>query len=123
MFGNTTVLETQLLISEDRQQVTLTNSRVSSGAFVLNGAGTIQRENTHAAIQMRMSGSIPCTSLASSAAVARLGDTAGRLLGSLAKRTLAGSVRVSASIKADTRSLASAQVTHDVELGCTVSFL
>lgn len=122
VFGDVTTFETAFRISGDRKTVHLAKSRVAAGAFVLNGTGTTERAEDHAKIAMNMAGDIPCTSLAKSAAVSRLGGALGQLLGDAAKRTLAGAVRVGVKIEADSRKLDEAKVTHDVSIGCTLRF-
>lgn len=118
VFGDVTKLETRFRLASDRRSMQLEDSRVEAGAFVLAGKGTIERVEDHATIEMRMAGNIPCTALAKSAAVSRLGDALGGLLGDAAKRALAGSVRVGVIVHADSRRLEAARVEHEVGIGC-----
>ncbi len=118
VFGDTTTFDTEVRVAPDRRTVRLEKSRLTAGAFVLDGDGGIERRGDHATVVMTMAGNIPCTALARSAAVARLGAPLGGLLGDAAKLALAGSVRVGVKVNADTRKLADAQVKHDVGIGC-----
>lgn len=120
VFGDVTTFDTDFRLSSDRRRLFLDKSRVSAGAFVLDGDGAVTREQDHATIVMNMAGSIPCTALAKTAAVAHLGKQFGRLIGDVAKLALAGSVRVGVKILADTRKLGEAKVQHDVGIGCTL---
>lgn len=123
VFGDVTTFDSDFRLAPDRRTMVLERSRVAAGAFVLAGKGTIEREQDHALIAMDMGGDIPCAALAKSAAVSRLGGTLGKLLGDAAKRSLAGSVRVGVRVRADSRKLDEAKVSHDVTIGCTVRFL
>jgi hypothetical protein len=120
VFGDTTTFDTDVRVGANRRTVTLDKSRLTAGAFVLDGGGVIERKDDHATVVMTMAGNIPCTALAKSAAVARLGAQLGAFLGDAAKLALAGSVRVGVKVSADTRKLADAKVQNDVGIGCTL---
>ncbi len=120
VFGDVTTFDTSFRLSPNRRRLWFEKSRVTAGAFVLDGGGTVDREEDHGKILMNMAGNIPCTALAKTAAVAHLGAQFGRLIGDVAKLALAGSVRVAVKIHADTRKLGEAKVTHDVGIGCTL---
>jgi hypothetical protein len=118
VFGNVTKFDTQLSVSEDRKLVTLTDSRVQAGAFVLKGKGSISRHPDHAQIQLGLRGDLPCGALADAAAQTRLGRALGGAVGSLAKLALKGSVAVLVRIEADTRDLAAAKLVKTIGVGC-----
>jgi hypothetical protein len=118
VFGELTTFDTHVRLASDRKTVHLTDVRVGAGAFKLLGEGTVKRQGEYATIDMRMAGDIPCTALAASAAGAHLGNAMGRLVGDLAKLTVSGSVRVGATVHADTRDLAGAKVDQSVGVGC-----
>ncbi len=118
MFGKTTKFESKLALSEDRKTVTLTDSKVTAGAFALRGRGTITRADPHARIQLGLQGALACTALANAAAKSHLGRTIGSLVGEVAKRALKGSVSVFVKIDADTRDLAAAKLVRTIGVGC-----
>lgn len=118
VFGEVTTFDTHLRLAADRKTVHLTNTSVGAGAFKLSGEGTVHRMGEYATIDLRLNGDIPCTALAASAAGAHLGSAIGRLVGDVAKLTVQGSVRVGATVHADTRDLATAKVDQSVGVGC-----
>ena len=118
MFGKTTKFESKLVLSEDRKTVTLTESKVTAGAFALRGRGTITRTDQHARVQLGLQGALACTALASAAAKSHLGQAIGSLVGEVAKRALQGSVSVFVKIDADTRDLAAAKMVRTIGVGC-----
>jgi hypothetical protein len=118
MFGKTTKFASKLVLSEDRRTVTLTDSKVTAGAFALRGRGTITRPDQHARVQLGLQGALACTALANAAAQSHLGQALGSLVGEVAKRALKGSVSVFVKIDADTRDLAAAKMVRTIGVGC-----
>jgi len=118
LFGDYTGFETGFVISTDPATLTLTESRIEAGSFVLTGAGTVTFQDTHANIAMRLSGNIPCSLLTRSVAMAHLGIPAGGLLGGIAATAIGGSVKVDMSLAADTRRLSAAQLNQNLSFGC-----
>ncbi|HTN87565.1 MAG TPA: hypothetical protein VL242_27970, partial [Sorangium sp.] len=79
LFGDTTTLKADARISGDRQRVALGGVEVAAGALKLTGTGTIERAGADASIGMDLSGSIPCSLLAGSAAMSHLTGAVGLL--------------------------------------------
>ncbi|MGK4004263.1 hypothetical protein WMF31_16635 [Sorangium sp. So ce1036] len=122
LFGDTTVLKADAHLSADRQRVALSRVEVAAGALKLGGTGTIQRDGADASIAMDLSGSIPCSLLAGSAAQAHLAGVVGLLAGDLARRTLAGTVAVRLRVDARASRLTAARVDPSAILRCKVRF-
>ncbi|MGK3962338.1 hypothetical protein WMF01_17350 [Sorangium sp. So ce1667] len=118
LFGDTTTLKADARISGDRQRVALDGVEVAAGALKLTGTGTIQRDGADASIGMDLSGSIPCSLLAGSAAMSHLTGAVGLLARDLMSRTLAGSVAVRARVDARASRLTAARVTPSAILRC-----
>ncbi|WP_437496612.1 hypothetical protein [Sorangium sp. So ce1099] len=118
LFGDTTTLKADARISGDRQRVALGGVEVAAGALKLTGTGTIQRDGADASIGMDLSGSIPCSLLAGSAAMSHLTGAVGLLARDLMSRTLAGSVAVRARVDARASRLTAARVTPSAILRC-----
>ncbi|WP_437751147.1 hypothetical protein [Sorangium sp. So ce1389] len=118
LFGDTTTLKADARISGDRQRVALGGVEVAAGALKLTGTGTIERDGADASIGMDLSGSIPCSLLAGSAAMSHLTGAVGLLARDLMSRTLAGSVAVRARVDARASRLTAARVTPSAILRC-----
>ncbi|XYH92413.1 hypothetical protein ACMHYB_31610 [Sorangium sp. So ce1128] len=118
LFGDTTTIKADARISGDRQRVALGGVEVAAGALKLTGTGTIQRDGADASIGMDLSGSIPCSLLAGSAAMSHLTGAVGLLARHLMSRTLAGSVAVQARVDARASRLTAARVTPSAILRC-----
>ncbi|WP_437825218.1 hypothetical protein [Sorangium sp. So ce1153] len=118
LFGDTTTLKADARISGDRQRVALGGVEVAAGALKLTGTGTIERAGADASIGMDLSGSIPCSLLAGSAAMSHLTGAVGLLARDLMSRTLAGSVAVRARVDARASRLTAARVTPSAILRC-----
>jgi hypothetical protein len=122
VFGDVTTLDTRFQVSEDRTRVTLSDTKVTAGAFKLAGGGNIVRHPDHAKIDLDLRGNLPCDSLASAAAESELGKvlgtTLGKLAGRAAKDLIGGTVAVRVQIDADTRDLEGAKVTPTIGIGC-----
>ncbi|WP_433937577.1 hypothetical protein AB3662_23445 [Sorangium cellulosum] len=118
LFGDTTTVKADARISADRQRVALGGVEVAAGALKLGGTGTIQRDGADATIGMDLSGSIPCSLLAGSAAMSHLTGAVGLLARDLVSRTLAGTVAVRARVDARASRLTAARVTPSAILRC-----
>ncbi|WP_437719758.1 hypothetical protein [Sorangium sp. So ce861] len=118
LFGDTTTVKAEAHIPGDRRRIALSGVEVAAGALKLKGAGTIQRDGADAAIGMDLSGSIPCSLLAGSAAMAHLTGTVGLLARDLVSRTLAGSVAVQVRVDARASRLTAARVNPSAILRC-----
>lgn len=122
VFGDTTTFDSRFRINEERTLVTLSDTKVTAGAFKLLGGGTITRATDHAKIALDLRGNLPCDSLASAAAESRLGKVLGKTLGKMAgqatKQLIGGSVAVRVKIDADTRDLPGAKVLPSLGIGC-----
>jgi len=118
LFGKTTTFTSNLDVDAARTVVRLTQSRVVAGAFDLSGNGRIDRFGTWSTIQMNMSGNLPCSAVAESAAAAHVGTFLSEMVGAAARRAVSGSVSVRVRLSADTRNLAGATVEPTIGVGC-----
>lgn len=114
LYGASTVVSTKAHIPADRKSVKLTDLHVDAGALKLTGTGSMDAKK----VAMNLKGSIPCSSLATSVAKADLG-VFGPLAGSIAKRTLTGSVEVVLDVDADTDALEKARIDKSLRLACS----
>jgi hypothetical protein len=94
---------------------------VEAGALVLRGLGDVDRDGFDATVSLTLKGTIPCTSLATSAAVAHLGQDWGKLAGGLASGALRGNVSVVLTVEAKASDLKSAKIEKSARIGCKVS--
>jgi ADP-dependent NAD(P)H-hydrate dehydratase / NAD(P)H-hydrate epimerase len=122
LFGDTTAVSAEARVSADRQCVTLTRVDIAAGALKLGGSGAIQRDGADASIGMDLSGSVPCSQLAGSAAMAHLSGPLGVLAGTVARRTLTGSVAVRLRVDARASRLAAARVEPSALFRCSAHF-
>lgn len=123
VFGDRTQASGRLRLTSDRQRVELPELHVRAGALSLDGNGHVDREDREgggARVRMDLSGSVPCSALATSVAAAQLGSTLGGLAGKLARRTLAGSVAVRLAVEMDTRNPNAARVSPSAVVRCEV---
>jgi hypothetical protein len=118
VFGDRTLVDTDLEVSADQKTVKLENTKVRAGTFELTGNGEIQRAADYALARLRLNGSLPCLALASAAADSRLGKNLAALTKQLLKSNLGGSVGVTVRIDADTRDLNAAKVLQSIGVGC-----
>ncbi|XXX71671.1 hypothetical protein WMF30_28900 [Sorangium sp. So ce134] len=118
LFGDTTTVKADAHLSGDRRRVALSGVEVAAGALKLKGTGTIQRDGADASIGMDLSGSIPCSLLAGSAAMSHLTGAVGLLARDLVSRTLAGSVAVQVRVDARASRPTAARVTPSAILRC-----
>ena len=122
VFGDTTVVESQLEFAPDGSQAKLVETRITAGKFVLSGGGTLSRESDQAHLALDLRGSLPCDALAGVAAESRLGrllgQPAGKTAGSVARQIIGGSVSVRVQVDGGTRDLDAARVTRSIGIGC-----
>ncbi|MCA9627664.1 MAG: hypothetical protein KC766_08365 [Myxococcales bacterium] len=120
VFGDRTLFETKFASDGERKRLTLTETKVSAGAFKLKGSGEIERVDDHATILMKLLGNLPCADLAAAAVEKELSGLGqlGRLAGKLTKQVLKGSVGVTVAVEADSRRLAEAKVAKIIGIGC-----
>lgn len=116
--GDRTTFATRFEVSADQSSVLLTESKVSAGAFVLEGDGLVQRTGEHAQVHLRLAESLPCLRLAGAAADSRLGKHWASLTKHLLKKYMQGSITVRVRVEADTGDLANAKVTQSIGVGC-----
>jgi hypothetical protein len=122
VFGDVTVLETDLRFGSSLSEAALENTKVTAGRFVLAGSGTVTREGDAARIRLDLRGTLPCDALASAAAESRLakllGRAAGRKAGIAALRLVGGSVGVRLQVDASTVNLPDGKVERSIGIGC-----
>jgi ADP-dependent NAD(P)H-hydrate dehydratase / NAD(P)H-hydrate epimerase len=122
VFGDTTLVETDLALAPNGTDASLTNTRIVAGKFALAGGGALTREAAELKLHLDLTGALPCDALASAAAASRLGKLLGReageKAGALAKRVVGGSVNVRVQVNASTRDLAAAEVSRSLGIGC-----
>ena len=118
VFGNTTLFESQLHVSLDRQQIRLDQTRVTAGAFALLGQGMVVRKDDSAELSLELRGNIGCAALAGAAAETRLGAAFGKWARRLANAALQGSVSVTVKISANSSNLEQARVARIIGVGC-----
>ena len=122
VFGDTTVLETDLRFGASSDEVALENTSVTAGRFELKGNGAVTRAANAARVTLDLRGALPCDALASAAAESRLGKLLGRARGKKAGvaafRVVGGSVGVRVRIDATTADLPGAKVERSIGVGC-----
>jgi hypothetical protein len=118
VFGKVTTFDTKLSVSEQRERVDLSESKVVAGAFQLKGSGSVVREKDHGRILLTLGGNLPCDALAGATADSYLGKAFGGLAGQVAKRLVGGSVGVTVKVDASTDDLPAAKVTREIGIGC-----
>jgi hypothetical protein len=122
VFGNVTVLETDFRFGSGLRDMALEKTSVTAGKFVLNGSGSVTSTADVARVQLDLTGTLPCDSLASAAAESRLGRllgrTAGKKAGIAALRLVGGSVAIRVQIDASTQNLPEAKVERSIGVGC-----
>lgn len=121
LFGDTTTVKSKFQLAADFNGAKLTGITAEAGALSLTGTGEVAREGLDARVSLKLKGSIPCTSLATSAAVARLGSGLGRLAGGLAAGALTGSVGVALTVDARASDIKGAKIKQSASIGCKVS--
>jgi hypothetical protein len=120
VFGDTTVVRMKYEVAADFSEAKLASVTAETGALALSGTGNVVREGLDAKLSLKLKGSIPCTSLATSAAVSRLGKGLGGIAGALAAGALRGNVGVDLSIEARASDIKSAKIGQSARIGCKV---
>lgn len=122
VFGRTTTVESKLAFAPDGKTLTLSETSVTAGRFVLKGGGTLVREPGELKVALALDGALPCDALAAAAAESRLGRLLGRLSGQkggkLAKQVVGGTVGVRVTVEGTTKDLAGAKVNRTIGIGC-----
>lgn len=122
VFGRTTLVESKLTFAPDGKTLTLTDSSVTAGKFVLKGGGTLTRAPDELKVALTLDGALPCDALASAAAESRLGRLLGRVSGkkggALARQVVGGSVGVRVTVEGTTKDIAGAKVNRTIGIGC-----
>lgn len=118
VFGNVTTFETRLEIDPEYTRAKLSESRVTAGAFRLDGSGSVAREADHARALLTLHGNLPCGALAGAALETRLGKIVGPLFARGAREFLAGFVGVTVKIDADSRDFEHARIERGIGIGC-----
>lgn len=120
VFGDRTVFETKFASDGERKNLSLTETKVTAGAFKLKGSGEVRRVDDHATFLLKLTGNLPCAELAAAAVekeLAGLGQL-GKLAGRVTKQVLKGSVGVTVAVEADSRKLDEAKVAKIIGIGC-----
>lgn len=120
LFGDTTKVRSKLVIAADFSGAKMTQVDVEAGALALSGTGDVVREGFDARVTLKLTGSIACTQLATSAAVAHLGAAWGRLAGGLASGALSGNVGVALTVEARLSNIKGAKIDRSARLNCKV---
>lgn len=115
-FGDRSTFDSKIRISDDRGTTTLSDAKLVNGSFALTGGGTIRHKKDYAEIALNMKGEVSCAQLAAAAATEHGGLIAGLLAGGLVE----GTITVGVNVKADTRALAKADVSHELGIGCGI---
>lgn len=122
VFGRTTTVESKLTFAPDGKTLTLSDTSVTAGRFVLKGGGILTREPEELKVALALDGALPCDALAAAAAESRLGRLLGRLSGQkggkLAKQVVGGTVAVRVTVEGTTKDLAGAKVNRTLGIGC-----
>lgn len=118
VFGDTTTLSAKLRVDEARERAELSEVKVTAGAFKLGGTGSVFREGDHGAVQLDLTGSLPCSALAGAAADSYLGKALGGLAGQLARQLVKGGVGITVAISARSDDLENAKVVKKIGIGC-----
>jgi len=122
VFGDVTVLETDLGFGAGQGDIALENTSVTAGRFALKGTGRVTREELAARVKLDLRGALPCDALASAAAESRLGKLLGRAAGKkagiAALHLVGGSVGVRVQVDATTADIPGATVERSIGVGC-----
>lgn len=121
LFGNVTKVRSDFTVEPDFSRAKLSQVQVEAGALALRGLGDVDRDGFDATVALTLKGTIPCTALATSAAVAHLGAEWGKLAGGLASGALRGNVLVVLTVETKASDIASAKIEKSARLGCKIS--
>lgn len=115
--GTKTTLGARLEVSEDRQQLRLSELTVAAGSFKLIGDGRLSAEATGPRLRLELRGAVPCSVLASAVTAQRFGTLAKELLGK-APVNVTGSVTVRIPIDASLHELSALKLEPILSVGC-----
>jgi len=122
VFGDTTLVESDIVFAPNGTDATLEKTRIVAGKFALEGGGALTREAEELKLHLDLSGALPCDALAEAATESRLGKLLGReasqKAGALARQVIGGSVKVRVQVDATTKDIANANVTRSIGIGC-----
>jgi hypothetical protein len=122
VFGDTTSLATNLAFSPDGKTLTLSETSIKAGKFVLTGGGSLVRSAEEARLTLDLRGALPCDALAEVAAESRvgrlLGKPQGARAGNVARQAIGGSVGVRVQVDGSTKNLAGASLKRSIGIGC-----
>lgn len=121
LFGDVTKVQAYFTLAPDFAKARLSQVDVEAGALALRGLGDVDREGFDANVALTLKGTVPCSALATSAAVAHLGEDWGRLAGGLAGGALRGNVSVVITVEARASDIQHAKIDRSAHLGCKVS--
>lgn len=121
LFGDVTKVRADFALAPDFSEAELSQVQVEAGALLLTGLGSVERDGFDANVSLTLKGAIPCTSLATSAAVANLGRDLGKIAGGLAAGALRGNVSVLLSVEAKASDIQNAKISQSARVGCKVS--
>lgn len=118
VFGDRTVVTSELAIRADRGRITLSNMVVEHGAIKLRGEALIERDGEEAGVTATLKGSIPCAQLVAAATRTRVGGELGRMLAGLAGQATQGGVGITLEVEASTANLLGARIERRIGIGC-----
>jgi hypothetical protein len=122
VFGDTTVVDTNLAFTPDGKSVALDPTHLAAGRFELGGKGSLVRDAEAATLTLDLRGALPCDALAGAAAESRVGRLLGKVqgsrAGSVARQAIGGSVGVRVQVSASTKNLAGASLKRSIGIGC-----
>jgi hypothetical protein len=121
LFGDVTKVRADFALAPDFAEAKLSQVQVEAGALLLAGLGSVEREGFDANVSLTLKGSIPCTALATSVAVANLGQELGKLAGGLAAGALRGNVFVVLSVDAKASDIQNAKIDKSARVACKMS--
>ncbi len=120
VFGDQTVVTSDLAIRADRGRIALSNMVVEHGAIALRGEALIERDGEEAGVTATLKGSIPCAQLVAAATRTRVEGELGRMLAGLAGQATQGSVGVTLDVEASTANLLGARIERKIGVGCGI---
>jgi hypothetical protein len=121
LFGDVTTVKSKFQLAADFGSAKLTGLTAEAGALTLTGNGDVVREGTDARVSLKLKGSLACTALAQSAAMAKLGPLLGSIAGVAAAGALKGNVAVSITVEAKASDVKGAKITQSASIGCKVA--
>lgn len=120
VFGDETVVTSEVAIVVDRGRITLSNMVVEHGAIKLHGKGLIERDGQEADVTVELEGGIPCAQLVAAATRTRVSGELGKMLAGLAGQATEGSVGITVGVEASTTNLLAAKIERKIGVGCGI---